>query len=198
MPILHSVGSLLAPFTLPTFILANPIYSTLLPITAGTLIGYGLSPPRSDPARSARQYISLRRPPLNPPSWVFGPVWTTLYGMMGYAAHRVYLHGSTSLVPSVRDAAATGITLYSVSLIFNNIWTPLFFALNRPGIALVDILLLGTTVAATTMAYSEVDSVATYLMVPYLAWVGFATYLNAGTGYLNDWDVRDRDAKKKD
>ena len=106
MPVIHSVASLLAPFTLPTFILANPIYSTLLPITAGTLIGYSISPPRSDPNRSAKQYVSLRRPPLNPPSWIFGPVWTALYGMMGYAAHRVYLHGSTSLIPSVRDAAA--------------------------------------------------------------------------------------------
>ncbi|KAF8472544.1 TspO/MBR family-domain-containing protein [Kalaharituber pfeilii] len=188
MPLLHSNSRYLAPFTLPSFILSSPYLSTLFPIAMGSTIGFSVSPPLN-PHQSAAQYHSLRRPPLHPPAWAFGPVWTTLYGIMGYASHRVYAIGLNSLSTAVRDSATKGTTLYGMSLVLNFIWMPLFFRLNLPRLALADILLLSANVAAVTVSYFKVDHLAGYLMMPYMAWLGFATYLCAGVGYLNGWDV---------
>jgi len=172
---------------LPGIILSNPALSILLPITLGTAVGYSTRP--KDPQKT---YTTIRQPPLRPPSWLFGPVWTILYGLMGYSIHRAYLTSSSHIISSNPLSAvifpATS-ALYTTQLALNLLWMPLFFTFNQPALALGDILLLGVSICGLTVNYFRIDTVAGYCMLPYLGWVGFATYLNAGAGYLNGWDV---------
>ena len=124
---------------------------------------------------------------------MFGPVWTILYGLMGYAAHRAVEIGLSPLgsVENVRTAKHAA-TLYTIQLGLNLVWMPLFFGLRRPIEATADIVaLLGINTYLTSL-YFSIDEVAGWCMVPYLGWLGFATYLSAGVGYVNNWDIRDK------
>lgn len=123
-------------------------------------------------------YPTLRKPPWNPPNWIFGPVWTALYLSMAVAAWTVWQR---------RDRASVGwpLGLFGVQLLLNAVWSPLFFNLRSTGLALVDIVLLWTTIAATILAFRRVSATAAVLMVPYLAWVTFASALNAAIWSLN-------------
>jgi benzodiazapine receptor len=88
-------------------------------------------------------------------------------------------------------AARQGATLYTIQLGLNLAWMPLFYGLNRPILATVDAAaLLGINTYLAWLWGSKVDAVAGWLLAPYAAWLGFATYLSFGTGYLNDWDLR--------
>lgn len=131
---------------------------------------------------SQKTYLALKQPPLHPPAWVFGPVWTALYATMGYAAHRAWSNGTTSVNPATVSLAKQGATLYTVQLGLNLLWTPLFFGFNRPKAALADILALGGTISYMTYIWGQVDETAGWLLAPYLAWVGFATYLCVSHG----------------
>lgn len=82
--------------TLPNIIFEQPAASILLPVLAGAAIGYS-----SRPKETQKTYLALRQPPLRPPPWVFGPAWTTLYGLMGYAAYRAWSTGSNSFDPRI-------------------------------------------------------------------------------------------------
>jgi benzodiazapine receptor len=124
-------------------------------------------------------YAGLRKPPFNPPDWVFGPVWTTLYIMMGIAAFLIWRKGLDDKV--VRIALAC----FIVQLFLNAIWTPLFFGLHSPLLGLIDIVLLLNAVIVTIYAFSKISRPAAILLVPYLAWVFFATLLNASLYILN-------------
>jgi len=119
-------------------------------------------------------YLTLVRPPLTPPEWIFGPVWTTLYVMMGTAAWLVWRRGR-------RDA----LRLWGWQLLANAIWSPVFFALHSPGAALAVILALLLLVAMTAYTFVHIHRGAGLLMMPYLGWVCFATYLNVGFWWLN-------------
>lgn len=100
---------------------------------------------------------------------------------------------STELIRTTRHAS----TVYSIQLVINLVWTPLFFGLKKPLAALADIVaLIGTNVYLTYL-WSEVDEASAYCMLPYLGWLGFATYLNAGVGYMNDWDLSPRTTKSE-
>jgi len=122
---------------------------------------------------SSRQpwYRRLRKPPFQPPSWVFAPVWTVLYGLMSVSAWRVW---NRPAGPSRSWALA----LWGVQMGFNALWSPLFFGAHRPRTALVDIAALGMSLTAYTGVARKVDRGAAWMMVPYLAWVGFASALN--------------------
>jgi tryptophan-rich sensory protein len=124
-------------------------------------------------------YPSLVRPSFAPPSWVFGPVWTTLYVMMGVASWMVWRTGAGT--PEVRGA----LVIYGVQLALNFAWSPLFFGLRQPALALVDIVLLLGLVAWTVVRFYRVSKPAGWLLIPYLGWVAFATVLNAGFWWLN-------------
>ncbi|KAF3909060.1 hypothetical protein ABW21_db0202274 [Orbilia brochopaga] len=167
---------------LPTRVLASPAASILLPIALGSAVGWSLSP-----SLTRKTYDALKQPPLRPPSYVFAPAWTLLYGLMGYSIH--HFHGTSATHPSFRATTA----LYTVQLSLNLLWTPLFFGLERPAVALVDIIALGGCISAlTTNYFAAGDSVAGWCMVPYLAWVSFATYLNVGVGVLNGWEMQSK------
>ncbi|KAK3329028.1 TspO/MBR family-domain-containing protein [Apodospora peruviana] len=170
--------------TLPEAVFNSLPASILLPIALGTAVGYGTR-------HTPRQYLSLKQPPLRPPPWVFGPVWTVLYGMMGYAAYRAVNIG-TSLLNSASTIAAArnGSTLYTIQLGLNLAWMPLFFGLGRPVAATLDIVsLLGVNGYLAYLWGGSVDRTAGWLLAPYLAWLGFATYLTVGVGHLNGWDL---------
>jgi benzodiazapine receptor len=123
-------------------------------------------------------YAHLAKPAWNPPTWLFGPVWTTLYVMMAAAAWLVWRQGGWR-----RQRRALG--LFLVQWCLNALWTPLFFGLHRPGLAFVEIVLLWLALLATTVSFWRVRVVASVLLWPYLAWVSFAACLNFTLWRLN-------------
>ncbi len=139
----------------------------LLTVGGGALIGLLTS------GGNSPWYQALDKPSWNPPSWVFGPVWTFLYILMGVAAWLVGNHGGWRV-------QRTALTLFVAQLAVNFAWSPLFFMAERPGLALVDIAILWVLIALTIRAFSRVGrGMAAWLLVPYLAWVSYAAALNA-------------------
>jgi len=124
-------------------------------------------------------YANLNKPFFTPPGWVFGPVWTLLYALMAVAAFLVWQKGLNS--PAVRIA----LTLFVIQLILNALWTPLFFGLRMPLVALIEILMLWAAILVTTVAFAKVSVTASLLLVPYLLWTSFATVLNAAIWLMN-------------
>ncbi len=123
-------------------------------------------------------YATLKRPPLTPPNWVFGPVWTVLYLMI---AASLFLFYRTEKEPvPMRINVLIGTHIAS-----NLAWTPLFFGRQNPAAALVDILILVATLVAMITHLWRKHPVSAVLLIPYLAWVTFATYLNTGFYLLN-------------
>jgi benzodiazapine receptor len=175
--------------TLPSVIFDHPATSILLPILAGTAVGYACSPKESQ-----KTYMALKQPPYRPSPKVFGPAWTVFYGLMGFAAYRAINTGLSPLQsPEIIQATKHGATLYTIQLGLNLIWMPLFFVAKRPIEATVDIVALTGTVGYLTYVWGKVDPVAGWALAPYLGWLGFATYLSAGVGYLNDWDIASKE-----
>ncbi|HUV13439.1 MAG TPA: TspO/MBR family protein [Acidobacteriota bacterium] len=124
-------------------------------------------------------YSTLTKPAFNPPAWVFGPVWTVLYLMMGVAAFLVWKKGLEE--PGVKMA----MLLFLVQLGLNAVWPLLFFGIHAPGIAFAEILILWAAIGATLIAFGAQNIVAGALLVPYLAWVSFAAVLNFWLWRLN-------------
>ena len=123
-------------------------------------------------------YATLAKPSWQPPAWVFGPVWTVLYGMMAVAVWLVWLRRR-------QRPGAAPMVLFGVQLALNAAWSPLFFGLHCPGIAFVDIVLLWLALAATVWLFLRRSAVAGLLLVPYLLWVSFAAALNFAIWRLN-------------
>ena len=117
---------------------------------------------------AASFYAQLSKPSWAPPAWVFGPVWTVLYGLMGIAAWLVWRS------PGQKRAA---LTLFGAQLVANALWSWLFFAWHRGALAAVEILVLLALIVAMIVAFWRVSRVAALLMVPYLLWVGFSSLL---------------------
>ena len=123
-------------------------------------------------------YAELAKPSWTPPAWVFGPVWTLLYGLMAVAAWLVWLQRGQRRV-------AVALVLFGVQLGFNAAWSPLFFGLHRPGLAFIDLVLLWGALVATVWAFLRQRPVAGLLLLPYLGWVSFAAVLNLAIWRLN-------------
>lgn len=117
---------------------------------------------------AASFYAQLNKPSWAPPAWVFGPVWSTLYALMGVAAWLVWRS------PGPRGGA---LGLFGSQLAANALWSWLFFAWHRGALAAVEVLVLLALVAATTVAFWRTSRLAALLLVPYLLWVGFASVL---------------------
>ena len=116
-------------------------------------------------------YAELKKPSWSPPGAVFGPVWTALYAMMGFAAWLVWREGGWRV-------QSKPLTLFLIQWGLNAFWTPLFFGMRRPDLAFADIIALWVAILLTALAFWHVRRVAGALMVPYLAWVSFAAVLN--------------------
>lgn len=124
-------------------------------------------------------YATLVQPAWNPPAWIFAPVWTTLYILMGVAAFLVWQGGQE------RREVRAALGLFIGQLALNALWSILFFGLHAPGTAFLDIVLMWLAIVATMIAFARVSRKAAYLLVPYLLWVSFATYLNCAIWLLN-------------
>ena len=120
-------------------------------------------------------YLSLRRPPGTPPNWVFGPVWTTLYLMMAGAAWLVWR----------RTGGGRALRLWGWQLLANALWTPAFFGLRLPGLALLVMGVLVVLLGRTVRIFGRIVPLAALLLLPYCVWVLYATYLTAGFWWLN-------------
>ncbi|TGZ80081.1 TspO/MBR-related protein [Ascodesmis nigricans] len=153
--------------TLPDSILSSPYLSALLPLTIGNLIGFFTRPRNT--------YRHLHQPPLSPPAWIFAPVWSLLYLSMGLSSYLAF--------PSSRSP------LYTLQLLLNFAWMPLFFGLSWTRVALVDCAALTGCVGLLIRQWWGVDRRAGLLLVPYFGWAAFATYLTAQVGRMNGWDV---------
>ncbi|KAB5595485.1 TspO/MBR family domain-containing protein [Ceratobasidium theobromae] len=159
----------------------NPVIAVGIPIVFGTLSGYSTASVVKGP-----WYESLRAPPARPPRQAFGIVWPVLYASMGYASHLAIKAYDTSLSPAVKDAALIGVKMYWVQLGLNMAWSPIFFMWKQKGLALIDIGALTSTVfTMTRILHEPTGGASTYFLVPYCAWLSFATYLNGGYWWLN-------------
>lgn len=123
-------------------------------------------------------YTTLNKPFFNPPSWLFAPVWTLLYAMMGVAAGLVWAKspGTNVKLP---------MAVFVGQLALNSLWSVLFFGLRNPDLALVEIVLMWVMIALTIRQFYPISKPAAWLLVPYLAWVSFASILNAAIVILN-------------
>ncbi len=125
-------------------------------------------------------YAALTPPPGNPPGWVFGPVWTTLYVLIGVAAWLVWRRID---VGAERKRAA--LRLWGWQLLLNALWPPAFFGLHNPPLAFFVLVALIAAVALTIKAFLRLRPLAGALLLPYAAWLCYAAYLNAGFWWLN-------------
>jgi benzodiazapine receptor len=123
-------------------------------------------------------YRQLRKPAFNPPAWIFAPVWTTLYLMMGLSAWLVWRNAGWT-------QGRMALTLFLVQLCLNGLWSALFFKLRRPGLALFEIAILIAAVALTAVAFLPISKLAFWFLVPYLGWLAFASLLNLEIWRLN-------------
>lgn len=123
-------------------------------------------------------YQTLNKPFFSPPNWIFGPVWTVLYVMMGIALYLVL-----SVKGKVQSQKA--IKVFAVQLTLNVLWSMIFFGLRNPSLALIDIIALWIAIVLTIQAFSKINKLAANLLYPYLAWVSFATALNLAIVLLN-------------
>ncbi len=143
-----------------------------IPLAIGAVAGYATN------SEIGAWYAGLAKPSFNPPGWIFGPVWTTLYILMGIALFLIWKS------PAGRDRTRA-LAVFWVQLALNFAWSFLFFSFHRIGFALVDILLLWAAVAAMIFAFAKIHRMAAISQIPYLLWVSFATVLNAAIGKLN-------------
>ncbi len=128
-------------------------------------------------------YAALDKPGLNPPSWVFGPVWTFLFLLMGISLYLVLRHRRRFLMerPDFKPAMAA----FAAQWFLNVLWSFVFFYLRQPLWAFVEILLLTIAIIVTIKAFYRLNRTAAYLLLPYLAWVCFAAWLNFSIWQLN-------------
>lgn len=148
------------------------IVSIALPLTVGAVAGMFTSQAIPD------WYAHLNKPFFNPPNWIFAPVWTTLYILMGISAYMIW----ALPVSKARNAA---LSLFVVQLVLNFIWSFLFFHFKMIGVALLEIVVLWAAVLAMILYFRPLKLHSAQLNLPYLSWVSFATLLNAAYWWLN-------------
>jgi benzodiazapine receptor len=145
-----------------------PIAGALVCLGLGGVSGWTMS------GGGGEWYRELDKPPGTPPGWLFGPVWTLLYLLMGISVGRL-----------IHRRAKGAVTLFVIQFLLNMAWTPVFFGAHAIGWALVIILTLWGFLALTIRSAEKADPLSAMLLLPYLLWIMFATYLNAGIAWLN-------------
>ena len=124
-------------------------------------------------------YQTLQKPSFSPPNWIFGPAWTILYFLMGVAAYLVWIKGLE------KKAVKNVLSFFIAQLVFNFLWSILFFGLHSKVLGLIDILILWTLILITIIKFYKISKLASYLLIPYILWVSFATILNLSIVLLN-------------
>ncbi|MDZ7587269.1 MAG: TspO/MBR family protein [Patescibacteria group bacterium] len=142
------------------------LFALILPQLAGAIGGLVTAPAINN------WYQSLTKPSFSPPNWIFGPVWISLYLLMGLAWYLAWKKGAPK-------------GLFLIHLGFNSLWSVLFFGLKSPGLALVEIIILWVLIAAVIVQFKRFSQLAAWLLLPYLLWVSFAGFLNLAIFRLN-------------
>ncbi len=149
------------------------IISLLIPLAVGGISGFFTT--KAIPG----WYAQLNKPWFNPPNWLFSPVWTSLYVMMGIALWLVW----KSDAPQKLKRRA--IYLFAAQLVLNFLWSLIFFNLHQIGWALVEIVAMWGMILLSIVAFAKINKAAAWLLVPYISWVSFATILNYSIWQLN-------------
>ena len=131
------------------------------------------------PAIRSGWHAGLEKPFFNPPGWLFGPVWTALFFTMAVAAWMVWRLEPSS--PMVKPA----LLIFFTQLVFNVLWSAVFFGMRRPGLALVEIVVLWFLILVTVLVFHRVSTRAAWLLIPYLAWILYAAVLNGAIWWMN-------------
>lgn len=123
-------------------------------------------------------YAGLVKPSFNPPSWVFGPVWTILFILMGVSLYLVWTRVPHFWQPGKKKERRLALTVFGAQLALNSLWSILFFGLQSPGAALVEIVVLWAAILVNIILFYRAYKPAGLLLVPYILWVSFAAFLN--------------------
>lgn len=149
------------------------VISILIPLAVGAIAGFFT-------AESVNTwYAGLQKPSFNPPNWIFGPVWTSLYVLMGIGLYLVWKQ------PASAEGRNAALTIFWIQLLLNFCWSFIFFKLKETGWAFADIVALWISIITMIIFFHRVSSVAAFLQLPYLLWVSFASVLNAAIWQLN-------------
>jgi len=124
-------------------------------------------------------YATINKPFFNPPNWIFGPVWISLYFLMGLAAYFIWKQDFS------KKPVKIALSVFGLQLALNTIWSILFFGLQTPFYAFIEIIILWIAIAYTTKLFYKLDKKAAYIMIPYICWVSFAAILNLSIWLLN-------------
>lgn len=153
---------------------------TKILIFVATCLGVGFISGMATQSGVHTWFPMLEKPVFNPPNWVFAPVWSFLYILMGVAAGRVW-----GRIDYEKENVRKALLFFAIQLALNALWSVLFFGLQNPLLALVEIVLLWLMIYETYLQFKTIDKIAGWLFVPYLLWVSFATVLNASLWWLN-------------
>jgi len=149
------------------------IISILIPVVVGASSSFFTAAGVND------WYLTIQKPSFNPPNWIFAPVWTALYILMGVGLFYVWKQ------PIGTAYRLVAINIFIIQLILNFFWSFLFFKAQQPGYALAEIALLWLSILLMIIYFAKIKPVAGYLQIPYLCWVSFATILNYSIWQLN-------------
>lgn len=147
-------------------------------ISIGVSLGAGAIGSLATTPNIPTWYAALEKPFFNPPNWVFGPVWTLLYILMGVSLYLVWTAKS-------KQSKQRAYTLFAIQLALNTLWSIVFFGLQQPWWAVIVIVMLLVAIGLTMQAFSKFSRTAALLLIPYIAWVTFATALNTAVAILN-------------
>ena len=153
-------------------------YKILLCVAICLIVGYLSSITTQSSIKT--WYPTIEKPIFNPPNWIFAPVWTLLFILMGIAAGMIWNKWDAN-----KELVKKGLLFFGIQLALNALWSYLFFGLNNVLLALVEIVLLWLVIYETYHIFKQIDKKASYLLIPYLGWVGFALILNGSIFWLN-------------
>lgn len=149
------------------------IISILIPVLVGAISGFFTS------SGVEGWYVFANKPWFNPPNWIFAPVWTILYILMGIA---LFLVWKADAPKKIKQPA---IIFFTIQLILNFFWSIIFFKMQQPGWAFVEIILMWMMILITILWFGKINAAAAWLLVPYICWVSFACILNYSIWQLN-------------
>ncbi len=130
-------------------------------------------------------YQTIEKPSFSPPNWLFGPVWTTLYVMMGISLFLIWRATSTTFLKDRQNRKIAAFIAFGSQLILNVLWSFIFFGLRSPQLAFAEIVILLISIVVTIVIFYKISRLAAVLMMPYAAWVTFASFLNLQIWLLN-------------